>query len=250
MENKINLMKNKSEKNNKSEKKENNLMEKAYREIKNMIFQQMIGPGQKLIYRSLSERLNMSKTPIMYALGRLEQEGFVELIPDLGYSVKEIDIEELRDLFDIREALEVHGVLLAAKNCKNEDLKNLEDAIDKHKQYKPPVYDRMKLVLDANVHLEIAQISGNKVLVRHLRQLFEHIYLRYRMELMNPARMHASSKEHLKMFELIKKRNNSEAVKLIRAHIIAAKENMISSHHNNINLKLWNLKEGLFINLS
>jgi len=39
-----------------------------------MIFQQKIGPGQKLIYRDLSEKLDMSKTPIMYALSRLEHE--------------------------------------------------------------------------------------------------------------------------------------------------------------------------------
>jgi len=71
-----------------------NLMEKAYWQIKNMIFQQKIAPGQKLIYRDLSKRLDMSKTPIMHALGRLEQEGFVELMPNLGYSVKEMDIQE------------------------------------------------------------------------------------------------------------------------------------------------------------
>jgi DNA-binding GntR family transcriptional regulator len=229
------------------EDKKKNLMEKAYWDIKNMIFQQKISPGQKLIYRELTEKLNMSQTPIMYALGRLEQEGFVELVPNLGYSVKEIDIKELEDLFDFREALEVHSFLLAIKNQTDEDLKTLEKKIQEHKQYIPPVYDRKKLVLDANVHLEIAQMSGNKVLVKHLRQLYEHIYLRHRVELMDPTRIHVSSKEHLKILGLIKDRNSSEAVKLIRAHIRAAKENMISSHY--INLKE-NLKEGPFINLS
>jgi DNA-binding GntR family transcriptional regulator len=56
------------------EKESMNLMEKAYRLIRNMMLQQKLSPGQKLIYRDLSEKLNMSKTPIMYALGRLEQE--------------------------------------------------------------------------------------------------------------------------------------------------------------------------------
>jgi len=228
------------------EDKKKNLMEKAYWEIKNMIFQQKISPGQKLIYRELAEKLNMSQTPITYALGRLEQEGFVELIPNSGYSVKEIDIKELEDLFDIREALEVHAFLLAIKNQTDEGLKTLEKKIQEHKQYIPPVYDRKKLVLDANVHLEIARMSGNKVLVKHLLQLYEHIYLRHRVELMNPARIFVSSKEHLKIFGLIKDRNSSEAVKLIRAHIRAAKENMISHY---INLEE-NLKEGPFIGLS
>ncbi len=59
---------------NRMEKESTSLMEKAYRLIRNMMLQQKLAPGQKLIYRDLSEKLNISKTPIMYALGRLEQE--------------------------------------------------------------------------------------------------------------------------------------------------------------------------------
>ena len=215
---------------NKSEKKESNLMEKAYREIKSMIFQQMFGPGQKLIYRNLAERLNMSKTPIMYALGRLQQEGFVELTPDVGYSVKEIDIKELEDLFDLREALEAHAVLLAIRNQTANGLKILEKKIQEHREYLPLVYDRKKLILDANVHLEIAQLSGNNMLVKQLRQIFEHIYLRHRVELMHPARIPIAPKEHLKIIGAIRKRDYSDAQELIRCHVKAAKENMIAIH--------------------
>jgi len=54
-----------------------------------MVFNQQIIPGQKLIYRELSMLLKMSTTPVQLALARLEQEGFVELLPNVGYFRKE-----------------------------------------------------------------------------------------------------------------------------------------------------------------
>jgi len=205
-----------------------NLMEKAYLQIKNMVFQQKIGPGQKLIYRDLSKRLDMSKTPIMYALGRLEQEGFVELIPNLGYFVKEMDVQEFEDLFDVREALEAHALGLAIRHQTAEDLESLEKKIQQHKEYSPPYYDRKKLVLDAEVHLHIALMSRNRVLIRQLRQVFEHIYLRYRVERMHPTRILISSEEHLQIAAMIRKKDYHGAEKMIRKHIRAAKETMTS----------------------
>jgi DNA-binding GntR family transcriptional regulator len=204
-----------------------NLMEKAYLQIKNMIFQQRIGPGQKLIYRDLSERLSMSKTPIMFALGRLEYEGFVELVPNVGYFVKEIDVQEFEDLFDLREAMEVHAITLAIDRQTPEDLKNLIKKIEQHGEYMPPFYDRKKLVLDAEVHLQVALMSKNRVLVKQLHQVFEHIYLRYRVERMHPTRLSIASEEHRQIDELIRKRNYVAAEKTIREHIRAAKEAMI-----------------------
>jgi DNA-binding GntR family transcriptional regulator len=205
-----------------------NLMEKAYWQIKNMIFQQKIGPGQKLIYRDLSEKLDMSKTPIMYALSRLEHEGFVELLPNLGYFVKEMDLQEFNDLFEVREALEVHAVGLAIDNQTTEDLETLSRKILQHLEYMPPFYDRKKLVLDAEVHLQIAVMSRNKVLLKQLRQIFEHIYLRYRVERMHPVRLTISSEEHKELDEMIRNREREGAERMIRLHIRTAKEMMIS----------------------
>jgi DNA-binding GntR family transcriptional regulator len=205
-----------------------NLMEKAYWQIKNMIFQQKIGPGQKLIYRDLSERLDMSKTPIMFALGRLEQEGFVELMPNLGYFVKELDVQEFENLFDVREALEVHAIAAAIDHQTPDDLENLTKKIEQHREYMPEFYDRKKLVLDAEVHLQIALMSKNKVLVRQLRQIFEHIYLRYRVERMHPTRLYIASEEHQQIEEVILKKDYEKAEKMIRKHIRAAKETMTS----------------------
>jgi DNA-binding GntR family transcriptional regulator len=206
-----------------------NLMEKAYRSIRNMMLQQKLGPGQKLIYRDLSEKLQMSKTPVMYALGRLEQEGFIELVPNSGYSVKEIDLKEIEDLFDMREALETHAVMLAVeRKSPRGGLKLLENKIREHQEYLTPTYDRKKLVLDAEVHLQIAALSGNQVLLELLRNVFEHLYLRSRVELMDPARLSVAPSEHRKILGLIRKGEASALEQILTEHIHAAKQAMVS----------------------
>ena len=69
----------------------------------------------------------MSTTPVQLALARLEQEGFVELVPNIGYSVKKIIPKEVHDLFDVRLIFELYTVELAIQNQTVESLKTLNE---------------------------------------------------------------------------------------------------------------------------
>jgi DNA-binding GntR family transcriptional regulator len=206
-----------------------NLMEQAYWQIKEMIFRQKIWPGQKIIYGDLAFKLKMSKTPIMYALGRLEQENFLRLHPNQGYFVKEIDPQEIEDYFQVREALEQYAVRLAIQNTKGKEFGSLAGLIQEHRDYRIPIYDRKKMILDAKVHLQIAKMGGNQILVKQLTQVFEHLYLRFRVEFLHPQRLQVSHEEHQRLLEAMKKGDFGKAERLMRNHVKAARENMISS---------------------
>lgn len=210
-------------------KNSQNLMEQAYWQIKEMIFRQKIWPGQKIIYGDLALKLKMSKTPIMYALGRLEQENFLKLHPNQGYFVKEIDPQEIKDYFQVREALEQYAVRLATQHAKGKEFGPLEELIREHKEYRIPIYDRKKMILDAKVHLQIAKMAGNQILVNQLTQILEHLYLRFRVEFLHPQRLQVSCEEHQKLLAAMKKGDFRKAEKLMRDHVKDAMENMISS---------------------
>lgn len=204
-------------------------MEKAYWQIKEMIFRQKIWPGQKIIYRDLANRLKMSKTPISYALGKLEQENFLTLIPNQGYFVKEIDPEEIKDYFEVREALESQAIFLLINKKSKDGMEELEKRIQEHRGYAISIYDRKKMILDAKVHLQIAKMVGNKVLMKQLTQIFEHLYLRFRVEFLHPERMKVSHLEHQKLLKAIKEKDLDRAEAQVRTHIRSAMENMIAS---------------------
>lgn len=203
-------------------------MESAYLKIKDMIFMHQIFPGQKLIYRELAKLLGMSLTPVQFALGRLEQEGFVERISNVGYYVKKISLKEIEDLFDVRLVLESHAVKLAITNLAPEDVMLLEKCLQDHKNYNIQIYDHRKLMLDAAFHAQIAAISGNLEIVRQLKRIFEHTRLRSPVELIPPSRMNVASSQHEQILQAIRERNVSGATEFMAKHIEEAKEARIA----------------------
>ena len=195
------------------------LIDSAYRKIKQMIFQQELNPGQRLIYRDLSQMLNMSRTPIINALNRLEQEGYVISESFRGFYVKPVDLQEAWDLFGVREALEAYAVEEAIDRAEPAEIEVLEEKLRKHEAYMPPHYDKKKAALEAEFHLQIAAMAKNKVLENLLRTNFEHIYLRFDLIPMNPERMPLAVQEHHDIVDKIKKKDLAGAIETIRLHV-------------------------------
>lgn len=199
------------------------LMVKAYVELKKWIFSHRIVPGQKLIYKDLADRLKMSKTPIIYALTRLEYEGFVERYLNRGYFVREMDESEACELFDAREAIEIFSLEKNLLELTRDDLAEIEKMMRYHRETD---YGNMRtrLVLDMSLHLKMTETTGNEYLIRILRGLFERLYLTYRFDRLDPQRKVGSENEHGKILDAIKNKNVKEAKNLLRQHIKAGKQ--------------------------
>ena len=203
------------------------LIEEAARKIKNMIFQQKLVPGQRLVYHDLCRMLNMSRTPIINALNRLEQEGFVASENFRGFYVKPIDIDEIWQAFGVREALEVYSLEQAIKVGGQEDIDALEEKRLAHKGYAPPFYTQKKFHLDMEFHAQIALMAKNRVLRHLLKRNFEHIYLRSRLNNYARERMEISANDHARLVERIRKKDILGAVEVVRAHIQGARDQVI-----------------------
>ncbi len=205
------------------------LIEDAYDKIKEMIFQQKLVPNQKLVYNDLSAILNMSRTPIINSLNRLEQEGFVVSIPFRGFHVKAIDIQEAWDLFGVREALEAYVVEQVIQKADAADLAALEKKMADHAAYKPKVYDRKRTLLDAEFHLQLADITKNPVLKKQLLMTLEHFYIRFKFDNIDLGRIEMSEGEHRQLLKRIKNKDIQRGVETIRAHVRNARDHIIRS---------------------
>lgn len=203
------------------------LIEDAYRRIKGMIFEQRLVPGQKLVYQDLVKLLNMSQTPIINALNRLEQEGFVASETFRGFCVKPIDLDEVWENFGVREALEAYAVKQAIQVAGAEDLRILEEKCKEHGSYVPEQYTRKKFLLDAEFHLQIATMARNSVLKYLLKRNLEHIYLRARLDDYDPRRMASSTREHGELVERMKRKDIIGSIEVIQNHIQTARDHVI-----------------------
>lgn len=217
------------------------LNEKAYHNIKQMIFNKNLGPGQKLVYKDLCQTLNMSPTPIIHSLCRLEQEGFLSSEPFRGFYIKPLDPQEAWDLYGVREALETYAIEQAIQQMDEKSMGILTKIAQKHEQYMPDYYDQKKIALDAEFHIQMAEISRNQALVKLLRRNLEHVYIRYRLQNTHPSRMIPAAEEHHKLLQRIKKKDIIGSIEIIRIHIRKARDTAIaelSKEHESINFGL------------
>lgn len=92
-----------------------NLDQKAYQIIKEMIMRRQLLPGEKIPQERLAQDLGISRTPLVSALKFLEQEKLVVAKPRRGYFVRLFSKEEMVYIFELREVLEG----LAARRAAN-----------------------------------------------------------------------------------------------------------------------------------
>ncbi len=84
----------------------NFVADQVYNSIKEKIIHNEYKPGEKLNVNEIAGRLNVSRSPVMSALARLGQEGFVTVVPQSGTYVKEVSTSELQLLYRCRAAVE------------------------------------------------------------------------------------------------------------------------------------------------
>jgi DNA-binding GntR family transcriptional regulator len=205
-----------------------NLSARVYNQIKNLILCNEIMPGQKLHHQQLSERLGVSRTPIREALTRLVQEGYVSFLPNRGFTCKEIRMQEAEELYELREALEAFAVEKAIETLTDAALRQLRDKMNAYGRDVQNRFTRERLVYDQDVHLQIAQLTGNETLKNTLSHVFERIVLKRRTDgLYDPARGIAAHQEHLRLLEAMERRDAAQAVAILRSHVQAGKKNVM-----------------------
>jgi DNA-binding GntR family transcriptional regulator len=202
-------------------------IEEAYRLIKQMIFDQKLIPGQRLVNQDLVDKLNMSRTPITNAMNRLVQDGFVAFESFRGFYVRPIDLQEVWDAFGVREALEVYTIEQAIKLSDDGDMQELDNKLREHADYQPHYYTRKKFLLDSEFHLQIASMTKNKVIKWLLKRNFEHIYLRARLENYDIQRMVVAVDEHHRLVSKMKNKDIIGSIELMRSHIQKARDLVI-----------------------
>ena len=105
--------------------------EKTYEQLKADILSGRLLPGERLAEEHLAEELGVSRTPVREALHKLEQDGLIEPLGSRGFCIPHDSPEEVADLFHLRTVLEGYTLRLICDRITGEQMKMLEEAIDK-----------------------------------------------------------------------------------------------------------------------
>jgi len=202
----------------------------AFQRIKEMLYHHEIVPGQKLLYHELSKKLNMSSTPIIHALNKLQFLNIVYHKHNRGYYVGETNSREAEELFMAREAFEIYLIPSIVKNLTEGKLRVIQEAMEAHVNASSvPEYRRILMLKDTNFHLAIIKAGENKVIYNLCKFIFEQIYLKYRPEYMRNDRLRDAAKEHRMLLEALKEKDVKKIRRLTRQHIKNGKEHIVGS---------------------
>ena len=148
-----------------------NLDQKIYQVVKQMIEDRALLPGAKIPQAKLAKELGVSRTPLISALKFLEHEKLVEVKPRRGFFVRLFKTEEMIGIFEIREVLEGLAARRAAQCITDKDCRKLEQIFKKFKGQKDitdiPSYSRA----DRKFHTMITQIASREFLTTMLQTL-------------------------------------------------------------------------------
>ncbi|MCF6248848.1 MAG: GntR family transcriptional regulator [Desulfobacula sp.] len=197
--------------------------------IRRMFFLNEIIPGQKISYGDLAKRLDMSTTPIIQALKRLEFQGLVRHEPNRGYYTEAISLKEITEIYEFRELIETSLLPKTISRIDDRGLKKLKKALDNHLEAVRDIYLKERLLKDMGFHLTLAQLSGCTTQINTLKSLFDLLYLKYRGNILFVTPMDTVDSEHIKIYEYIADANLKGATKILKQHISNVKDHAIIS---------------------
>jgi GntR family transcriptional regulator, vanillate catabolism transcriptional regulator len=212
-----------------AQKGEQSLTESVYQQIKQMMLDYEIIPGQRLIFSDLAKRLGVSRTPVNTALSILASEGFLDFVPNHGYSVHQIVPEEALSLYEMREILEIGAIEKVIANLTPENVEKLERQKLLYEEAIADNLTRERFVLDQEFHVGILEIAGNKYLPTYFREVYQRIFLRHRVESLRPGRAVSVVEEHRLLLQAIIDKDSTRAKQLISGHIAAGKAYVFSA---------------------
>lgn len=203
------------------------LTDRIFDDLKERILRFDLKPGERLLEDGLAQEWQASRTPIREALRRLAQAGLIRIAPRRGYFVREINLVEVEEQYEVRVALETFAISLAVERGPAVDWSTLKKT---WAEIPDPLPSPLAMLnLDEGFHAAIAEASSNSALVGYLHSIGERIRAIRAKDFNDPKRVRLTYLEHARILELIEQRDAGAASAAIRDHILESKANVMNA---------------------
>ena len=201
----------------------------VYENLRQTIVRGSIAPGTRLVESQIAEAQGISRTPVREAIHKLERERFIERLPHGGFSVLELNREEIVETFGIRSVLEGYAARLAAINHQPGQLKRLKEKIDEFQRLLDTKHLKGLPQVNTEFHDLLYALSNSPRLIRMIGALRDHIY-RYRQIILKEAgQARTSNEDHRLILESIRMRDAEGVEQLVREHILRGQKMMLNT---------------------
>lgn len=209
------------------------LAERVFNQLQDAIVRGELAPGSKITEPGLSKTYGISRGPLREAMRRLEAHRLIERVPHVGARVVKLSIQELLELFDVREALESMAARLAAEHMTPAEIAGLRDVLALHERQSDlksgeAYYQREG---DLDFHYRIVQGSHNRMLMTLLCDDLYYLVRLYRTQFSaSGARPQRAFVEHHRIVDAIEAGDAELAELLMRRHVSASRTNVVDRY--------------------
>jgi len=193
--------------------------ETVYVALKRDILKGVLLPGSPLREEELGRTHQVSRTPVREALSRLETEGLASRHPRSGLVVSAQTLDEIIDLYVLREVLEGLAARLAAERRTELDLARLEMVLKAAEREQRNANKTREISLGEEFHFQIWRIAGNRPLQRAINEVHDIVQRFQPNTLSYPGRSEQSLREHFDLLEAIRSRDPAAAEKIAVEHV-------------------------------
>ncbi|SHK21014.1 GntR family transcriptional regulator [Hespellia stercorisuis] len=209
------------------------LRDVVFNTLRQAILRGELKPGERLMEIQLANKLGVSRTPIREAMRKLELEGLVLMIPRKGAEVAEITEKSMRDVLEVRRALEELSVEIACDRITKPEIEQLKQAARDFKTILGSADVTKIAEADVVFHDIIYNATDNQRLIQLLNNLREQMY-RYRVEYLKKKEFYPQLlQEHQEIIQAIANHKKEQASACICQHIDNQTEAVIGIIHNN-----------------
>lgn len=195
------------------------IREIVYECLKESIINEVIPIGERIVEKTFADKLNISRTPIRDALKRLEQEELLEYISGKGLMVKKITINEVDEIYMIRNTLEVLAAKKAMENITESEISEIEVLLDLTEEKNNAGEVKEVIRLFAEFNEKIYEASRMKRLASMITKLKEY-HQRFRdISMIEYKRREEGLREHREIFQAIAEKNDRDIEDIIRRHL-------------------------------
>lgn len=174
------------------------LTERIHRQLRDDILHARLQPGQTVLEPELAARFGVSKTPVREALRLLAQDGWVIVLPRKGYLIRPLGLDDLREVFRLREMLEPGFAAEAAWRVgRTRDDAALTAAVEAQRRAGSDL--DLALGSAASFHVRIAELGGLARGAKIIANLVDEVTRLH--HLMPSLQAHISSREELDAHE-------------------------------------------------
>jgi DNA-binding GntR family transcriptional regulator len=193
-------------------------VEGIYERVLNAILEHRLRPGMQLVEERLAAVFGVSRTKIRHALARLAHDGIVTVFPNRGAFVSSPTREEVHELFEARRLIEPALVRWLAARMTPALARRLRDHVKQENAARKGSDRRALVRLTGEFHLLLAEMAGNRLLARTMREA-EPLTALAIVHYEAPEALACPENEHALLVEAIEAGGAERAAKLMLEHL-------------------------------